>query len=470
MKATKILNRICLLTLLVVSASCGKYTDISPKGKNLLDRVSDLDLLLNHRYAGNGFDFLNQSVLVNDMYPQVTNVPNLINGNVRNIPYVMVTYDETIDRVALTATDNPYDRLYPVITNVANIVLENVDQASGDRQLAQQLKAEAYVIRAYLHYLLVNIYAKAYNPATASTDGGIPYVNDIDFETVNAKNTVQEVYDKMLTDVDAALALNALPDYPKNSMRVGKAFAHGVKARILLSMRDYEGALSAAETALTLNSTLEDHRPFLPAPTGQGLPVARDGVNAADNLFHAYFGELWPLTFTPSLEIVNQYFEEGNIIMDHTSTYNYVYGYAFSGLEGVPAFFASNYKQNSAGMTTSDLFLIKAESLIRTGRVPEGIEVLNYIRQHRIYPYTAIGASDEGEAMQYLKKLARIEFLYTWRNFVDIKRWNTESNYAETITRTVNGVTYTLRPDSPLWIFPFPMSATDFNHTLTQNF
>ncbi len=74
------------LLLLTLTAGCSKYTDITPKGKNLLNRVNDLDLLLNYQYSGNSFNFLNQSILINDMYPQVVNVPNLINGTARSSP------------------------------------------------------------------------------------------------------------------------------------------------------------------------------------------------------------------------------------------------------------------------------------------------------------------------------------------------------------------------------------------------
>ncbi len=181
---------------------------------------------------------------------------------------MFVTYDHSINRESLTNTDGAYQGLYSIISDVANIVIMNAGSASGDQVLARQLKAEAYVIRAYMHYLLVNIFAKAYDPVTAASDGGIPYVKNIDLEEVNAKVTVAEVYKNMLDDINAAIDANALPDMGENSMRVGKGFAFAVKARILLSMRDYAGALDAVEKALSINSTLEDHRPFLSPAVG----------------------------------------------------------------------------------------------------------------------------------------------------------------------------------------------------------
>lgn len=464
----KLIYSLTIVFYVATLLSCKKYTDILPKGKNLLNKASDLDMLLNYNYFGETFLNQPQSILVNDMYGIFSNVPNTIAGPL-NMNKVILTYDEKSDRAALTTTDNVYSGMYQIISRIANIALTNAETASGDQALLKQVKAEAYIIRAYMHYMLVNNYAKAYDPATAATDGGIPYVNSIDFETPNAKNTVKEVYDKMIADVDAALALNALPDQPKNSMRIGKGFAYAVKAEILLSMRDYAGALAAANSSLTFNSTLEDHRPYLTMPKATTM-ASRIGLTAPDNLLYAYQGKLWPTYFGVSKEIMDSWFEPGNIIKDWTATYNLAYGTSFNGVPGSAVWASTAYEQNAAGLTTSDMFFVKAESLIRTGKIAEGIDVVNQVRLLRIAPYTPLVATTEAQAMLYLQRASRIEFLFTWRNFINIKRWNRENKYPVVVERTVNNVKYTLSPTSPLWVFPFPQNATAYNPTLTQNY
>ena len=49
-------------------------------------------------------------------------------------------------------------------------------------------------------------------------------------------------------------------------------------------------------------------------------------------------------------------------------------------------------------------------------------------------------------------------------------RWNTEDAYKETLRKNLLGQEFELRPDSPLWIFPFPQNATNYNPNLTQNY
>jgi len=100
------------------------------------------------------------------------------------------------------------------------------------------------------------------------------------------------------------------------------------------------------------------------------------------------------------------------------------------------------------------------------------MDVLNALRRKRITAssYTPLTAATEAQAIAYIQKVSKIEYLFTNKNFINIKRWNTEDAYKQTITRTVNGQTFSLPPDSPLWIFPFPQSGTAYNPNLTQNY
>jgi hypothetical protein len=468
MKIRTILSILAITTSAVIISGCEKYTDITPKGQNLLNRASDLDLLMNVNYVTNAFTNSKQSLLVNDMYLVATNVPNTISSATQTMSKVLLTYDEAADRAALTPTDAPYEGLYRMISTM-NIAIKQADVASGEPALLKQIKAEAYIIRAFLHYRLVNIYAKAYDPAASATEGGIPYVNTIDFEKQNDKNTVKEVYDNILSDIETALELDALPAQPKNMQRAGKGFAYALKAKVLLTMRNYQGALEAANTALTFNSTLEDHRPLLALPFASRM-LSRNGLTAPDNFFYAAASNIDPSLFTPTYEILASSYEPGNIIKDSTTTYNYSLGPVYVGLPNIPAWLAIPYQSNAAGITTSDLVLMKAECLIRTGKINEGMDEINKVRIRRLSPYAPLTATGEAQAMAHLQKTSRIEFLFTLRNFIDIKRWNREGKYPVTIKRTLSGVTYTLAPDSKLYTFPFPQSATLFNNTLNQNY
>jgi hypothetical protein len=96
--------------------------------------------------------------------------------------------------------------------------------------------------------------------------------------------------------------------------------------------------------------------------------LTRNGLTALDNLFYASASNIDPSLFTPTYEILANSYEPGNIIKDSTTTYNYALGPVYVGLPNIPAWLAIPYQSNAAGITTSDLVLMKAECLIRTVR------------------------------------------------------------------------------------------------------
>lgn len=461
--------------LLLALVGCSDFTDIQPKGMNLLDKVEDLDMLLNYTFSQTPME---QMYLVNDFLPSMANVATLIANQEAGIPTInsiLVTWNETGDRAGLTVGDSKYEGFYAVIGKVANPVLSNVDQASGSRATADRIKAEAYVLRAYYHYLAVNFYAKAYNPATAATDPGVPYIFEEDILTdllrASKKYTVQEVYDFILADLKAAFDLNTLVDKPAK-MRVGKAFAYAVQAKVLMSMHKYDDAYQAAENSLAINNAIYDHRPFV---STQHLIRPE---NCSEDLFFS-----WSLIlFNAWSPEMNAGFEPGSILYKYGETDINMFGMylasaAYYGMSNLPVWYMStSYTYNTffstLGLTTIDMYLTQAECKLRDGDISGTMTILEKIRENRIDPtvYAVLPVSTATEAFTALKNISRCENFFTTKNYINLKRWNTEDAYKETLKKTLVGKTYTLSPDSPLWIFPFPQTATNFNENLTQNY
>jgi hypothetical protein len=460
------------LALLLSLPGCGKFTEIDPKGKNLLGTVTDLDQLLNYPFAGNELlDIAALPVLAGDLFPYRVNVPDAITAPVKTLAAVSLTWDEREDRAAITPSDQAYETFYSIIGKVANPVLLMVDAATGDRDVARRLKAEALVLRAYFHYLAVNVYARAYDPATAATDGGVPYAREHDLlSEPNRKYSVQEVYDLILADLQAARDLNSLPDRPANPTRVGKAFALAVEAKARLSTRDFPGAAAAASDALAIQDALEDHRDNL-APgfdmlQAPGTYFHRPEMQGPEELFHAGYTYLMINALTPGLSAA---FEPGSIFYNSVAKAN-SYGPMYYGLTGIDVLFSNTVYLNPAGLTTVDMYLALAECRVRSGDVGEAMEILNKIRQKRVDPYSPLPTTNAADAFALLKRITRTE---TWSgpgHFISLKRWNAEAAYRETLRKTLLGVDYELSPASPLWIFPFPLNATGYNANLTQNY
>lgn len=472
---------ICMVVIVLGSlTSCEDFTEIQPKGKNLLSTSSELEMVLNFDcdpLIHFGFQPASYtSLLVNDIYPS-TNIPNLIKATSPTKTKAYFTWDESIDRVKLSTSDDTYADLYGVIGTVANPVIMMADQASGDKNLNRQYKAEAYVLRAYFHYLLVNLYAKAYNPNTAETDGGIYYQQDGDDarNTTITQATIQVVYDNILKDINTAIEMNSLPDFAENSIRVSKAFAFAAKAQVLMNMKRFSEAEEAAKKSLATNNTIDDYNQF------------KNGFWS-----HPKSGTLQDLFFLPvranmpiPTEEVNACFEKGDIISTHIMT-DAILGLPFSysmlvcGIDVGPIWLDSSSYINAMGITTTQMYLTLAECMLRRGNIKEALEQIDIVRQKRIdstvFKPLAGSITDAKEAFNVLKRTLRTENFYTIWNYIDIKRWNVEPEYQQTLTRNIKNdmyginVNYKLSPSSNLWIQPFPANAMNMNSELKQNY
>jgi starch-binding outer membrane protein, SusD/RagB family len=91
----------------------------------------------------------------------------------------------------------------------ANEVLAVVDELDGEKKEKDAVKGEAYLTRAYGHFMLVNVFAKHYNNETASNDLGIPYVDEPETEFVKfyTRLNIDDVYDKIEDDLLEGLDL-----------------------------------------------------------------------------------------------------------------------------------------------------------------------------------------------------------------------------------------------------------------------
>jgi tetratricopeptide (TPR) repeat protein len=464
-----------------VLSSCSNFTDLQPKGKNLLSTVDQLDLLFNTVLDNYGLMSYDDEELIGDAYPHLTNIPNLIKQPSPSLQQILFTCDEKADRTQYTPSDRKYTIYYDIIGKIANPVLAKVDEAQGDAAKAKQLKAEALVLRAYFGYLAVNHFAKAYNPSTAATDGGVSY--PLENESVSEpckKYMVKEVYDMINADLDAALALNSLPDMNVNQMRVGKAFAYAVKAKVCMSMREYDKAMEAAQQSLAANNTIADYNTMLvnkKSRTGQAFKqFNRPYMTCKEDLFFTY-GYILYGALTPEY---NAMFEKGNVVHNYFPSDARTFGFRFAG----PTYYGLDIECwgyaidtffSHAGLTTTDMYLTEAEIDIRNNKIDEAMAILDKIRINRVIPedYKPLQGTvtTKADAIDVFKKISRSENIWTLKNYINIKRWNTEGNeWTETEKKTVAGKVYTLSPTSPLWIWAFPTNATAINPNLTQNY
>jgi len=133
----------------------------------------------------------------------------------------------------------------------------------------------------------------------------------------------------------------------------------------------------------------------------------------------------------------------------------------------------------TVGIQVPEVYLTLAECYARTGDLASAMDIVNNLRSKRITNATEAHLATPAttvEVVKYIISERRKELLFGFNRFWDLKRYNTEPEYAKTITRTfpmvstaVPHVTYTLPPDSRLYVIPFAQDVLKKNPNLTIN-
>jgi len=467
---------------LLALSSCSDFTDIQPKGKNLLNRTDDLDMLFNYNLYETGTDPM---VLAGDIVFTQTNVPNQLSAPQKTRDIILITWDAANQgtMAELTNSDTQYTIYYKLIGSICNPVLQQIDDAEGTVSEKKRLKSEALTLRAYCHYLLVNKYAKAYNPATAASDRAIIYLTeDMDISVPQQQNTVQQVYDNILKDVNEAIEIDGLPIEAANHMRMNKACAYAVKALALLGMQEYDDAEAAAKQSLELNSSIDNYTQML-TQTVRGTVtketyncLLRPQLTCEEDLFHISYKLMMANITTEA----NTRIETGNVAFENVRVFDMSSDYTTNrskttyGLENHLYAWDLNSWWNISGLKTTYMYCTVAEAELHKGNIDTAMEWLDKVREKRIKPETYSplkgNVPTEAEAMRHVKETWSGEGIWSWYNFINRKRWNQVDGWEETLAKNLNGQTYTLAPGSPMWIFPFPQNVLSNNANIKQNF
>lgn len=460
-----------MAAIMLFVSSCDSQLDLVPKGQTTLEKTSDLELLLNQEYMLSTIPSIDLSQICGESLGFMASVPEVM-GTPNTLNYAYLNYDTSVDRVTLAQADERYSAAYKYI-NYFNTVLAKIDDADGLEERKPAIKAEAKVLRAYFHWLLTVIHAKQYDPTTAENIGGIAYVTDIDNTVQKEKKTLAETYRLILEDCSDEV-ISLLPANNSSVCRAGRDFGYAVRGKVLMQMKRYSEAIPYFERSLEINGTIDDRSYIM--ESGEWVSDRADRSNLL------YVGSTG--LACPSMEIITKEtasrFEENDYVYRYCgeagSGWDPMFGMMFSGLDGFMMFMGWSAQENPYGVTSVRNRLSLAECLIRTGKIREGLEQADIVRENHVEaPIAYVSVYDtkpltEKEAMELLQQTKWIENLGSYENFSDMKRWNSEEEYKAIISKDLGeyGVKV-LQPDSPLWVIPFPANATRYNSSLTQN-
>jgi len=237
---------IALFTMLILVSSCSKYLDMSPSQELATNDALSTDANVKSVLVG-----AYRSMRYSAIYGGCLLRNSELSGGTGEISW-QGTYNgprEIYNHQIIAANGditNQWLNSYDCI-NICNNVLSAIDTVVEEDR--GRVEGEALFLRSMMYFDLVRFYAKQYEAGTLNSLG-VPLVltpTDLISGTNNiGRNTVKEVYDKVI--IDLVKAASILPD--ENGYYATSGAANALLARVYLQKGDYANARDAANAVL----------------------------------------------------------------------------------------------------------------------------------------------------------------------------------------------------------------------------
>lgn len=391
--------------------------------------------------------------------------------------------------------------------NVANNILARADELpqSTDEEQQSYLKVtgEARFLRAFYYFWLVNVYARPYDPATAATDPGVPLKTTAEVENRTfERNSVQEVYDQILADLDVARANLSRYTTPKKSIyRADSVAVHLLQSRVYLYMQNWDKAAEYARRVvgehpalMNLNATTAS---FMTAANpenifsmgGDDVPAllmpGRCGLTVSASLYGSYSGNdqrrsQWFWSNGPFHGLTKRAEDKRNTGVPKTNA-EYYYQMYYEGFGSQQSPVSSLF-----WLRSSEAYLTLAEAEAYRGHAAEAKAALAQQMGRRYRdgaPELDLSGLAADQLVALIREERRREFALEGQRWFDLRRYRVcavqpsktslthDYTYYANHTSTVPTETrrFVLAEDDASWTLPMPSEVLQFNTGMRGN-
>lgn len=477
----KMFKYIILAGLLSTATGCEKFLKEEPKKQTSIQTADQLEALINNAtvFAYDGNNGTNGSAGYSTDDTEIPTDAYKANPSgkwtVDNLYYYTFKTDEIIGLSSDPVWNGEYKKIF-----TANLILENLPKVTGDESLKSELRADAYLIRAYAYWVLVNHFCLPYTDANKDVpEMGLPLKKTTDYEEPFTRATIQETYDMILADLQEAKKTTHDDVNPTMRWRVSKKGVEAFLSRYYLFLGKYDESLIHTNAALESSnvSLLDWHTVVAGTPQNYTNPTATIansefyGYTAAQYLnwkeFYfprfSYQSGQWLIPSTQLRSLYNQtndlrfkWLMLPNSNRRFTITSHNLYRYAFF----------SDGRYIPTGPSLAEMLLNKAEVLARKGDAAGAMTEVNKLRLTRMTTPDPLSATSAADALNKVLQERRRELPFSFR-WYDIRRFSVNSEPADDVTVThtffkVNAgsvdttvvQTYTLAPGSKRYAAP----------------
>jgi len=442
--------RILKIFVLLIFCSCSKEFLEKKSDQKLLvpTSLSDFQLLLDNYNVMNKTAGLGM-VASDDFY--VTN-QGYENGlsEVERSAYIWDL--SSVNTLTNSDWDASYEQMF-----YSNIVLDGLEKFDQSVEV-DQIKGSALFYRSYAYSNLLQIFAVPYRLGKDSSEPTIPFPMRSDINAIREKPTLVQGYQQIIDDLITAKEL--LPEKVSVQSRPSKNASKSLLARLHFLMGNFVEAESllrelCSDDSVLLNYNLVDaslNRPFpSPYPVGSGNP---------EIIFYSPF-ITYRYLFPTNVEVhvqdeLYKSYEENDLrkLLYFRDRGEEVF--TFKGSYGGTQRGADLF----AGLSHDENYLNYAESLIRNGKIAEGIDVLNQLLQTRFLDGTfePYQVSSPNEALDLVLTERRKSLVGKGTRWFDIRRFNSDPEMFIDDQRIVGGTTHKLELNDERVKFEMPLN------------
>lgn len=436
--------RVSALICLLFMFGCSDFLDKKPDLKMVIPKsFSDAELLINdYNTLNTGYPIVGE-MGTDDYFLRKETFDAISNIDQRN---TYLWKDQTYTDV--NQWQRPYKAVY-----VANQVIDILNKLGVviNQDSYNSILGSAYFYRAFAFHQLIEVYCPAFEEKKATNQLGIPLRLTPEIDEGSVRVSLLESYKQVILDYERAIL--SLPIVESVKGRPQRSSAYAGLARVYLDIGEYEKAYKYADSSLLFHSSLLDFNQLNPQVNN---PIARFNVEVIFPAISAPLGSMGRFTALVDTLLYVEY--------DEYDIRKQLY-FEASDNKKETFFIKVNYNNSTGqmfvGLTTSEMYLIKAESAVRIGMIEESQNSLNYLLKNRWRAdrFIAIKESNPQILLDLILKERRKELIFRGRRWADLKRLNLDERYKRAIYRKMNEVDYVLPPNSLKYAYRLPESV-----------
>ncbi|PTS97074.1 hypothetical protein DBR11_17880 [Pedobacter sp. HMWF019] len=458
-----------ILPIFFSVSSCKKFleeqsqTDIIPRSASALN-----ELLMGAGYISNNGGGADLSLRLLD--DNITH--NVFLTGPGNMFFAYTWQPQSASNPSFTAGAAAWTGLYPSILT-CNLVLDYAPKVTGTTAEIENVTGQAYLLRAFNYFQLINLYAKPYNDKLSNPDQdpGVPLMlnSGLSLEGI-ARSTVSQVYKQIQDDLGKGIELMERNGKNNDVYRLNNVSGYLLSSRVYLQMGNWQKVIDAATNVLTRKSDIIDLNTW---GTDQNAKPIVDAKNPESLWVYGSSNDVFFPSGTEgdnyrlSDDLLSSY-EAGDL---RSSTYikdkRSIKRPSFSYLVKV----ANAFRVSEALLNRAEAYA-QLNKLGQTGNAQLALNDLNTLRKKRFSheSYHDLVSADADDLLQKCYDEKRRElFAEENHRWFDLRRHGMP---AITHVYHPNGgqiLSYVLQDHDPAYILQIPRSALDRNPKLTLN-